>query len=76
MSFNKKSLYYKYDIWIESGVITEEEAKKNMINKDNNKKCDYDNTKAVVYPKEPYKKNSYNIRIQLDCGINKSEKDK
>ena len=75
-NFEKEGISMSINILIENGVITEEEAKENMKNKDNNTKCDYDNTKAVIYPKEPYEKTSYDIRIQLDCDLETTEKDK
>lgn len=37
--------------------------------KNGDKKCDTNNTKAIVYPQEPYGKNDYKIEIELDCGF-------
>ena len=75
-NFQEEGISMSINVLIDNGVITEEEAKKNMKNKDNDTKCDYDNTKAVIYPEEPYKKDSYKVRIQLDCGLETNEKDK
>lgn len=68
-NFEKEGINMSINVLIENDAISDEEAKQNMKNKDTNTKCDYDNTKAVIYPKSPYKKNSYDIRIQLDCGL-------
>ena len=75
-NFQEEGISMSINVLIDNGVITEDEAKENMKNKDNDTKCDYDNTKAVIYPEEPYKKDSYKVRIQLDCGLETNEKDK
>ena len=31
------------------------------------KKCDYDNSKLIIYPKEPYGKNDYIVKVELTC---------
>ena len=33
----------------------------------NGKECDKEYTKAVIYPKEPYKKSDYKIETIIDC---------
>lgn len=35
--------------------------------------CDKEKTKAIIYPKKPYDKNSYKLGTILECGIEKSE---
>ena len=40
-----------------------------FIRVDNNEKCNYDTTKAIIYPKENYEKQDYEIEIVLDCGF-------
>lgn len=40
------------------------EIEKKIIKKYN---CDSKNTKAVIYPKNPYGKGNYKIKIELDC---------
>ena len=42
-----------------------------FVNLETNKKCDLKNTISIIYPKEPYKKDSYEINIKLDCGFEK-----
>ncbi len=37
--------------------------------KNNDKACNYDNTKVVIYPKDPYNVSSYEVKIILDCGF-------
>ncbi len=37
--------------------------------KNGDKACNYDNTKVVIYPKDPYAINSYEIDVKLDCGF-------
>lgn len=75
-NFHEEGISMSINVLIDNGVITEDEAKENMKNKENDTRCDYDNTKAVIYPEEPYKKDSYKVRIQLDCGLETNEKDK
>ena len=75
-NFEQEGISMSINVLIDNGAITEAEAKENMRNKDNDTRCDYDNTKAIIYPKDPYKKDSYDIRIQLDCGLDTNEKDK
>lgn len=33
------------------------------------KKCSTTNTKAVIYPKKPYGKKDYTVKVELDCGF-------
>ena len=40
-----------------------------FINEKTNKKCDYDKSYVVIYPKEPYQKKDYEIEYQLECGF-------
>lgn len=40
------------------------DIEKKIIKKYN---CDSKNTKAVIYPKDPYGKGNYKIKIELDC---------
>lgn len=75
-NFQDEGISMSINVLIDNIVMTEEEAKENMKNKENGTVCDYNNTKAVIYPQKPYKKDSYKIRIQLDCGLDKNEKDK
>lgn len=44
---------------------------KKFINEKTKKECNKDNTKAFIYPKDPYEKGSYKIEIVLDCGFDK-----
>ncbi len=37
--------------------------------KSNKKECSKNNTRVVIYPKSPYKKSDYKIKIELDCGF-------
>lgn len=41
---------------------------------DNGTECNKTNTRAVIYPKSPYGKKDYTIKVELDCGFEKSEK--
>ena len=68
-NFTEEGISMSIQVLLENNVLTEDEVKENLINKVNNKKCDYENTKVVIYPQEPYKNNSYQVRTQLDCGI-------
>ena len=40
-----------------------------FVNLETNEKCDTKNTISILYPIEPYEKNSYNIEIKLACGF-------
>ena len=51
--------------------------KRNLKNKEmvqqfkklNKESCDKEKTKVVIYPKEPYGKNDYELKVTLDCGF-------
>lgn len=45
-----------------------------FVNLDTNKKCDLINTISIIYPKEPFNKDSYEIKIKLNCGFEKERK--
>ena len=32
--------------------------------------CNASNTKAIIYPKEPFSQKDYTIEVELDCGFN------
>ncbi len=34
-----------------------------------NEACNKDNSKVIIYPKEPYGQKDYRVEIQLDCGF-------
>lgn len=72
-NFEEEGIPLSINVLIEQNVITEEEAQKEMKNKDNNTQCDFNNTKAVIYPKNPYKKDSYKLEIRLDCNLENTE---
>lgn len=36
--------------------------------------CDKINSYALIYPKSPYNKNSYKIKVKLDCNFKSSKK--
>ncbi len=46
---------------------------KEFINSNTNLECNRVNTKAIIYPVEPYSKKSYNIKIELDCGFDNNK---
>lgn len=48
------------------GANTEEIAK--FKNKDG-KECNVQTTRAIIYPKSPYGKNDYTVKVELDCGF-------
>lgn len=41
---------------------------------DDGKECNKTNTRAVIYPKSPYGKKDYTIKVELDCGFDKDSK--
>lgn len=42
---------------------------KEFVNKKTKESCDKSKTQVVIYPKEPYKKNSYEMDVKLFCGF-------
>lgn len=40
-----------------------------FVNKKGDIKCDARNTKAIIYPKEPFTNKDYTISSELDCGF-------
>lgn len=40
-----------------------------FVNNKTKKDCDKSNSKAVIYPKEPYGKKDYTVEVILDCGF-------
>ena len=49
------------------------EAVKKFVNPKTKKECDKGETKAVIYPKEPYGKTDYTIEAILSCGFEESK---
>ena len=47
-----------------SKVYEIDEETKNALDK---YKCNYENTKLHIYPKEPYKADNYTIKVDLSC---------
>ena len=49
-------------------MISIEAAIKEAIDKELSKyDCNYDETKFIIFPKDPYEKNSYKIEAHLSC---------
>lgn len=46
---------------------------KEFINKKDNIPCDVWNTRAVIYPKEPYGAKDFTVKGSLDCGFESQE---
>lgn len=46
-----------------------EDILKEFVNEKTGKKCDVNNTKVIIYPKDPYKSDSYTFEVILDCGF-------
>jgi hypothetical protein len=44
------------------------EIEKIFVNPDTNEKCDLNNSDVFIYPKSPYNKEDYEIKINLNCG--------
>lgn len=70
-------LYEKMGIELSLDRISSYNSKKYDMNeelksfKNRRKKtpCDLKKTKAILYPKKPYKKGDYTIEVKLDCGF-------
>lgn len=50
-----------------------EEIVKKFVNNESKEECDRINSMVVIYPKEPYDKDSYTIDAMLECGYEKTE---
>lgn len=42
-----------------------------FVNKKTKEKCNINNTKITIYPKEPYGQKDYKMDVVLDCGFEK-----
>ena len=53
----------------------EENAEKvsKFVNPKTKKECNKADTRAVIYPKEPYGKTDYTIEVELSCGFEESK---
>lgn len=51
-----------------------EERIKAFVNKETNEKCNLENSIGIIYPMEPYKKDSHTISVKLDCGFKEENK--
>lgn len=51
---------------LEKNTYTEMDVKKEL-EEFKKRNCDFDNTGAVIKPKEPYEKTDYEIMVELDC---------
>ena len=40
-----------------------------FVNDETGEKCNRENTKITIYPKEPYSQTDYDIELKLDCGF-------
>lgn len=40
-----------------------------FINQETKTACDINNTRAVIYPKDPFGKKDYTVKAELDCGF-------
>ncbi|MDD6223415.1 MAG: hypothetical protein PUB18_00215 [bacterium] len=50
-----------------------EERVKEFVNEETKEKCDQTNTRVIIYPKSPYKKESYELKVELVCGFDKEK---
>ena len=53
-----------------------DELKKEFVNSKTNEACDTNNTKVVIYPKDPYGEKDYKIEVILECGFETEETSK
>ena len=49
------------------------ESIKKFVNPKTKKECDMNESKAIIYPKEPYGKTDYTIEAELSCGFEESK---
>ena len=42
-----------------------------MVNSETNEKCDVKNSSVTFYPKAPYGKTDYEVKVELECGFKK-----
>lgn len=52
---------------------TEENQEKinEFVNPKTKEACDKENSKVIIYPKEPFGKSDYQIEVNLECGFDK-----
>lgn len=68
-NFKKEGITVSVEVMIQQRIISETEAEKELVNKDTKEKCDYNQTRVIIYPEEPYKKDSYKLETKLYCGF-------
>lgn len=61
---NYKDNGIRIDITNLNVIISIDEDIQNQLKKD---KCDFNQTKIAIYPKEPYSKQDYSIELELSC---------
>lgn len=52
---------------------TNKEKLKEFVNPTTEESCNYQNTKAIIYPKGNFGKTDYDIEVILDCGFDTEE---
>lgn len=68
-NFEDNGLTFSINTLINNNIINQSEAEEKLVNKETKEKCDYEETKVILYPKKPYKKDSYKLKTILDCGF-------
>lgn len=67
------SQYREMGIKISLETISKYKENKNkdlksiFVNKETNEVCNFNTIRVIIYPKEPYKKESYKMVIKVDC---------
>ena len=54
----------------------DKELIESMVNSKTNEKCDFEKTTVTIYPKTPYGKTDYELKVNLDCGFDVKKDDK
>ena len=68
------SKYDKMGITVSLDTLSKYQNSKNkeitdkFVNNKTKQVCDRDQTKVMIYPKEPYKRYSYEMKVIVDCG--------
>lgn len=67
--FETSGIQIKLDSLSRYNSSVNEERIKEFINEETNEKCNLENSISTIYPIKPFKKDSYSIKIKLDCGF-------
>lgn len=71
--FEKQGIKINLDNLGRYDSSTNKEKLKEFVNPTTEESCNYQNTKAIIYPKGNFGKTDYDIEVILDCGFDTEE---